>query len=231
MRKKVVISLGGALIVPGRLGRIDTGFLSDFTEFVRERSDDYKFYIVAGGGRTARRYTCAAKKVLGSKIEDWDQDWLGIHVTRVNAHLLRTILKDIARPQIIQNPNIAVNGEFPVVIGSGYRPGNTTDWIATRIAVVNVADSVINLSNIPFAYDKDPRKFPDAKPIKKIGWQRFRDEIVGHNYTPGMNVPFDPVASQEAHENGLRVVIADGRDLKNLDNILAGRKFIGTTIS
>ncbi len=231
MKEKIVMSLGGALVVPGKLGRIDTAYLKDFSQFIRERVASYDFYIVVGGGRTARRYIDAASEVLGESIQDCDKDWLGIHTTRLNAHFLRTILKDVARPRIIQNPNIPVNGTHPVVLGSGYRPGNTTDWIATRIAVVNGVNTVINLSNIDYAYTADPKKNPNAKPIREIGWQDFRDKVVGHEYMPGMNVPFDPVASEDAQENDLKVVIANGRNLNNLANILEGRKYVGTTVS
>jgi uridylate kinase len=78
-------------------------------------------------------------------------------------------------------------------------------------------------------YNKDPKKHKNAKPLKKINWNEILD-ITGKKFTPGMNVPFDPIASQLAQKIGIKVIVCDGRDLKNLDNIIEGKEFVGTTI-
>jgi uridylate kinase len=47
---------------------------------------------------------------------------------------------------------------------------------------------------------------------------------------PGKNVPFDPVASRHAAKIGLKVICAAGKNLQNLELILSGKPFLGTTI-
>ena len=79
------------------------------------------------------------------------------------------------------------------------------------------------------AYDLDPRINPDAKPIRKINWQKFR-KIVGDTWTPGMNKPFDPIASRKAEELGLKVIVLKGNNFENLQNYFDGREFVGTVI-
>jgi uridylate kinase len=91
------------------------------------------------------------------------------------------------------------------------------------------AKTVVNMSNIEMAYDRDPRAYPDAKPIEKINWEDFR-KIVGDTWVPGMNSPFDPIASKKAQELSLKVVILKGDNFENLENYFAGQDFIGTTI-
>ncbi|MFZ4617525.1 MAG: UMP kinase, partial [Rectinemataceae bacterium] len=54
--------------------------------------------------------------------------------------------------------------------------------------------------------------------------------LVGEEWSPGKNVPFDPIASKRASEIGLCVVCAAGRDLPNLEALLAGKEFSGTVI-
>ena len=54
--------------------------------------------------------------------------------------------------------------------------------------------------------------------------------MVGTEWEPGKNVPFDPVASLRAKKTGIQVICAGGSDLDNLDNILNDRPFKGTTI-
>ena len=78
-------------------------------------------------------------------------------------------------------------------------------------------------------YDKDPNKFPDAKPLKDISWAAYR-EMVGDVWKPGMNAPFDPIASKLAQEVGVNVKILNGKNLDNLALALDGKPFVGTMI-
>ena len=226
-KKTFIISLGGSLIVPKD---VDTKYLKAFKKFVEEQvSKGYRLIIVAGGGSTARKYRDAGKAVVKEMTLD-DLDWLGIHSTRLNAHLVRTIFRDIAHPTIITNPYIKEKTKAPVIIGAGYRPGWSTDYDAVFLAKNYGAEMVINLSNIEYVYTKDPRKHKDAERIEKITWADFR-KIVGDTWDPGLHAPFDPIASKFGQKFKLKVIVAGGKNLKNLGNILTGKKFKGTVIS
>jgi uridylate kinase len=223
--KRFIISLGGSLIVPGE---IDVKFLKEFKKIIGEQvGKGQKFLLITGGGRTARRYSEAAKS-LGNLDRD-DLDWLGIHSTRLNGHLLRTIFRAQANKTIITDPNEAKVVKEPIVIAAGYRPGWSTDYVAVLLAQKYKAEVVLNLSNIDYVCDKDPRKYSDAKEIKEIAWKDFR-KIVGDKWDPGLNAPFDPVASKLAEKLKLRVVVMNGKKLANLGNFLSGKKFKGTVI-
>lgn len=224
----IVISLGGSLIVP-QTG-IDVAFLTAFNTFIRERvAQGQRFFIVCGGGTTARQYIQGAKSVIG-EVRDIDLDWLGIHTTRLNAHLLRTIFADIAHPRVIANYEKKIaNIKQPVVIASGWKPGCSTDYDAVLIARDYGAPILINMSNITQVHDKDPNQHSDSKPIETISWKEFAGLVDGE-WKPGMNVPFDPLATKLAAEMGLEVYII-GKDLPNLDNALSGKPFVGTVIS
>lgn len=227
----IVISLGGSLIVPRH---VDWKFLKKFRELiVSEIKKGKRFVIVTGGGYVAREYIQSASKV--TQLTRNDQDWLGIHATRMNAHLIKTIFRNYAHPRINKNPLTKedISEHFShgekIMVAAGWHPGWSTDYVATIHAKRFSAKVLINLSNIQYAYNKDPKKFKDAKKIEEIKWKDFR-KIVGNRWDPGMNVPFDPVASKTAQEIGLEVIIAGGKNLANLKNILAGKKFKGTVI-
>jgi len=227
-KKIIVISLGGSLIVPRH---IDWKFLKKFKELIlKQVKKGRKFILITGGGYACREYQQAAMKV--TNLTKDDRDWLGIHTTRLNAHLVRTIFRDFAYPRINKNPNDLkdfFNFKEGIMIAAGWKPGFSTDFDAVTLGKYFDAKQVVNLSNIDYAYNKDPKKFKDAKKIKEIFWTDFR-KIVGNKWDPGMNAPFDPVASKIAQEAQMEVVIMNGKKLKNLENYLNGDKFIGTVI-
>lgn len=224
----IIISVGGSLIVPN--GEIDTVFLQKFNTFIRKQvAKGRRFFIVAGGGKTARRYRDAGKTVVGDMSNE-DLDWLGIHSTRLNAHLLRTIFQDIAHHKIIDNYEKKIYTiKKSVVIGSGWKPGWSTDYDAAILARDYGANIIINLSNIDWVYDKDPIKNKDAKPIKRLTWEEL-ERLVGKKWLPGINTPFDPVATQLTKQLGLTVVVTNGKDFSNVENIIDGEAFEGTVI-
>lgn len=222
----IVLSLGGSLIVPAT--GIDVGFLKEFRELILSHVHQGKrFIIIGGGGSTARAYMHAARDVA-TLVED-DMDWLGIHACRLNGHLLRTIFRDEAHPVMIKDPRRKLIWKEPILIGTGWRPGRSTDDVAVRLAMGYSALEVINLTNIERVYDKDPKKYADAKPFATLSWKEMQ-ALVGSEWHPGSNAPFDPIATKRASRARLKVVIAKGSDLNNLDRILTGQSFIGTTI-
>lgn len=230
-KELIVVSLGGSLIVPKE---IDWGFLKKFRHLlIKQIRTGKRFIIVTGGGHTARLYQNAAN--MAAKLTADDRDWIGIHATRLNAHLIKTIFRRYAHPRINKNPLTKENlrkhfskGEG-LMVAAGWRPGWSTDYVATILAERLGAKTVINLSNVKYVYDRDPNKFKNAKKISEISWKDFR-KIVGNKWNPGLNAPFDPVASKHAQEQGLKVIIAEGKNIKNLQKIFTGQKFQGTII-
>ncbi len=224
----IVISVGGSLIVPD--GGVDTVFLQRLNKLIRSQViKGRRFLLVSGGGKIARQYIEAGREVIGN-VDDEDLDWLGIHATRFNAHLLRTIFQDIANPRIVINYEKKIEDwNEPVAIGAGWKPGWSTDYDAVILARDYKASVVINLSNIDGVYDKDPKKFKDAKLIKKITWEEM-EKIVGTKWSPGLNAPFDSTATQLAKNIGLTAIVTSGHDFKNLENIIEGEPFKGTVI-
>ncbi len=226
--ERVIISLGGSLIVPDG---IDWRFLRSFEEFITDEIGKGRtFIIVTGGGRTARAYIEAAGEA--TPVSDEDKDWLGIHSTRLNAHLLRTVLREHAYPRINTNPHDLEDfyvAKSPVLIAAGWRPGFSTDYDAALLGKYLDVSRIVNLSNIDYVYDRDPREHPDAEKFEKMTWPEFR-ALSGEDWNPGMNSPFDPIASKLAEEEGMEVAIMSGSDLGNVSRYLAGETFSGTVI-
>ena len=223
----IVVSLGGSLIVPDN---IDTNFLSALKELIEtETTNGRRFILIAGGGKTARRYADAAAAV--APLENEDLDWLGIHATRLNAHLVRTIFRHLAHYEVISNPDdiLDVPDTAKLIIASGYRPGSSTDLRAIQIAEHVGAKKVINLSNIEYVYTADPKTDPSAEKIEDITWAEFRT-LIPDEWDPGLNSPFDPVAAKAAEAKNIEVACISGESLDSLKNYLEGNQFTGTRI-
>lgn len=225
-RERIIVSVGGSLIVPDG---IDTDFLARFKALVLEKvQHGFTFSIIAGGGKTARRYQDAANDV--TPLSRQDLDWIGIHSTRLNAQLLRNIFVGYAHQQVIKNPTIDIEAEEPIIIAAGWQPGCSTDYDAVLIAKNLGARRLVNLSNIDYVYDRDPHKHSDAKKIEKISWAEFR-KLIPAEWHPGLSSPFDPIAAKEAEILNLEVAIINGGKLDELSHYLDDAPFVGTVIS
>lgn len=227
--KTHVVSLGGSLIVPGD---VDAEFLQQFRHFVQQRiAKGERFILIAGGGKTCRNYQKALEEIR--EVDNEEKDWIGIHSSRLNAHLLRSIFKEEANPQVIKEYDeerlAQIRWDSPVLVGAGWKPGWSTDYLAVLMARHFGITSVINLSNISYVYDKDPRYHDDATRYERMNWTEFR-KLVGDEWDPGLNSPFDPIASKEAQQGNVTVGIMEGKDLENLETYLGGGSFEGTII-
>lgn len=225
----IILKLGGSLIVPN--GGLNIPYITEFYKFIRKqvKEKNRRFFIFPGGGKLSRHYRDAGTHITGQKLTGDDLDWLGIHVTRLNSHLFRTIFRDLAHPKIIDNYDYIEKPKDPIIIASGSKPGWSTDYNAVILANDYNIKKIIKISNTEYVYDKDPNVFPDAKKIEKMNWKKLQ-EIVGDTWVPGKSTPFDPIATKLASESGLKVLLLHGKDLDNLEKAIDGKKFKGTII-
>ena len=230
-----VLSLGGSIVAPDAP---DTLFLPAFEAMVRDwlaQNKERKLILVIGGGGPARVYQNAYKAVLaarkdGGVVADNSQaDWIGITATRLNAQLVKAIFSDLCPNDVVYDPTADFQFQGQILVAAGWKPGFSTDNDAVVLAQRFGAKSVVNLSNIEKVYTDDPKTNPAAKPLDTISWEDFR-KMVGDEWTPGKNTPFDPIASKGAQQDGISVICAGGRDIENTRAILDGKPFKGTRI-
>ncbi len=219
-----LISLGGSLIVPNK---VDVNFLKKFRSVILKHvRKGERFVIIAGGGQICRDYQNIARSL--SNVNSEDLDWIGTKSTHLNAELVRVLFKGHVHDKVVEWYDKKESFREKILVAAGWKPGWSTDYDATVLAKWYGIKNLINLTNISHVYSKDPRKHKDAKPLKIISWRNLK-KIIGNKWSPGLHVPFDPVAARSAEKLKLRVVIMSG--LKNLDNFLSGKRFEGTIIS
>lgn len=222
----IIISLGGSIIVPDG---VDVAYLKQFISTIQGLTKSYRFVIFTGGGTTARLYQQAARSAQRT-ITNASLDWIGIQASHINAELVKQLFGNLAHDSIITDPRVKLRWTKAIHIGAGWKPGRSTDYDAVRLAVENSISTVINLSNIDYVYTSDPRKNPNAEKITDTNWKDFRG-LIGNNWDPGLNVPFDPIAAKIAQKHDIAVNILNGKKLANVVKAIKGQAFLGTRVT
>lgn len=205
---------------------IDIGFLKNFRHSLQKYLNAKQFFVLVGGGKVARNYQ---KALLEFGVKSADRDWIGINVSRLNAEVVKQSFAGYSYDKIITDPTKKIKTNKNILIGAGYKPGWSTDYVAVLMAKTYGVGTIVNLTNIDYVYDKNPNQFPDAKPLKEIDWKGFKN-IVGGEWSPGLSMPFDPKASKLAEKLKLKVAIINGKNLDRLEDFLNNKPFVGTII-
>jgi len=223
-----VLSVGGSIVAPDS---VDTEFILKFRQAILnylEENLERKLVFVVGGGAPARLYQKAYRAIV-EEPDSETQDWIGIMATRLNGELLRGVFSNECPDPVVTNPTSVNKFNGRILVAAGWKPGFSTDNDTVLLAENIGSKTIINLSNIKKVYSADPKLDPNAVPLDKISWEDMK-KLVGDKWIPGVNVPFDPIATKRAAELGLTVITAAGNDIENMKQILIGSDFEGTRI-
>ncbi|PIZ82266.1 UMP kinase [Candidatus Pacearchaeota archaeon CG_4_10_14_0_2_um_filter_30_11] len=223
--KTVVISLGGSEIIPEN---VNSKYLKEFKKIILRNLKNYKIVVVCGGGSLARKYIHAIESVGGNI---YHQSLAGINATRANARFLSYFFgfdpewgiphKIRILKKYLRKRNLVICG------GLEYKSNQTSDSTAATIAF-KLNAQFINLTNVKGLYDKDPKKFKNAKFVPKISWENFDKIVKKIKFKPGQHFVLDQEASKIIMKNKIQTYIM--MNLKELETFFHGKNFIGTTI-
>ena len=219
---KIIISLGGS-IVSTRPDNPD--IRRQYADFFAQLAHTAVVAVIVGGGYRARQAIANAQAV-SREIRNDQLDQIGIDATKANADIMRELCRV---KQALIDPHYQLPDQPQIVFGAGWIPGRSTDYDAVLLAVNNNIDTIYNVSNITKIYTADPKKDPTAMPLHDVTWEQLQ-EIVGDKWYPGLNVPFDPIATKLAAEHGLTVKVMNGQDVENVQKAIYGEPFVGTVI-
>ena len=223
----MVISLGGSLIVPEK---VDFKFLKSFVKTLRKHYNNWKFVIVCGGGSIARKYIEVLKRE--HRASEKELSLAGIRVTRLNALLLMELFGKEANDTLpttmksvkndLHKNNVAICGALR------YAPESTSDGTAAKLAHF-LKSEFINMTNVKGLFSDNPITNQKAKFIPYETWKQFESRALRRKYHSGQHFVLDQKAATMIHKDKIKTYII-GKDVKNIDKILKGKKFIGTLI-
>jgi uridylate kinase len=228
-KKIIVISLGGSLIIPNQ---INYKFLNDFKKTLEKNKKNYKFVIVCGGGKTARNYINGLEDIKIKKKE-YFQSLLGISATRLNARFITYFFEKDANKGIPKDMNEVKNllkkSNYVFCGALRYYKKETSDSTSAKLANY-FKTNFINLTNVKGLYDKNPKRFKSAKFIPEITHKEFYKIAKKIEFKPGQHFVLDQKAAKIIKKNNITTFIL-GENLKELDNVLNNKHFVGTIIS
>lgn len=226
MKSRTIISVGGSIIIPPK--GFDISFLKELRKIILARvMQGEKFVLIAGGGSTARNYLQTASQV--TNLSNDDLDWIGINATWLNAEFLRRLFGNWAYREVVKDPSKPIKTSKAIIVAGGWKPGNSTDYVAVKLAEQYKAKELINMSNISYVYTADPKIDKKAKKLPYLNWAEMK-KIVGNKWVAGRNVPMDPSAVRLAAKLKLRILFVKGSNLKQLTLALEGEKIYGSVI-
>jgi uridylate kinase len=146
-----------------------------------------KLAIVIGGGNIFRGI-----QAEGLEISRTPADHMGMLATLINGVALREalerqgykarILSAIECPRICESFNWKTMGhyfdmdEILIFVGGTGNPYFTTDTAAALRACEMDAEVLLKATKVDGVYDKDPKKYPNAKRYKKLTYTKYLEE-------------------------------------------------------
>jgi len=221
--KTVVVSIGGSVVLSDEA---DTLFLKKLTTLFKKISNEYKLYVIVGGGNIARRYIQLGRE-LG--FDEDTLDLIGIDVTRVNARIITNLL-GISNKEIPRKTNEAMKLNFPIVVMGGTDPKHSTDLVGAELAEKTNAVRFVNATNVDGIYDKDPNKYKDARQLKKVTIDSLITQYGTTWGVAGKNIFMDEPALEIIKRAKMTTYIVNGKRLDQLEKALTGQSFDGTII-
>ena len=219
----VVVSVGGSVVLSDEA---NVAFLKRLAELLKKVGRQYRLFVIVGGGTIARRYIQLGRE-LG--FDEDTLDLIGIDVTRVNARIITNLL-GTSNKEIPRTTDEALSLDFPIVVMGGTNPKHSTDTVGAELAEKTHAIRFVNATNVDGIYDKDPKKFKDARQLKEVTIDQLIAQYGTKWGAAGKNIFMDEPALGIIKRARLPTFVVNGKRLDQLEKAMLGQPFDGTTI-
>ncbi|MEM0374575.1 MAG: UMP kinase, partial [Sulfolobales archaeon] len=156
-----------------------------------------------------------------------------IYSTRLNAYLLTYYLYELTPKKVPETLEefLVLWSLGKVVIAGGFQPGQSTNAVSALIAESISADLLINLTNVEGVYDKDPKKYTDAKLLEYVYYDEL-ERILEENqsYLAGAYELLDPLSIKILKRSKIKALIVNYQNISKLIDIIDGRIKLGSIV-
>ena len=232
--KRVLLKLSGEALMGNQGFGIDPEMINNIAKEIKNVVNlGVELAIVVGGGNIFRGVQNSAK--LG--MDQASGDYVGMLATVMNASVLQGVLRKngvecrvltaitmnkIAEPYVRFRAIRHLEEGRVVIFAAGTgNPFFTTDTAAAlRAAEIDAQAMLMAKNKVDGIYNKDPRKFPDAKKYDEISF----DEVIHEDLKI-----MDTAAVALCKNSDIPIIVFDFEATGAIEKILKGDK-IGTTV-
>lgn len=214
---RLVIKIGGSLSIDEHGPRME--YFKKLLPVLKKIDKNNQLILSIGGGKFIRKYYDSIKEF---GLSDEEMEWIAVDILHVNVQFLSFLMK---KKPIFSLDEL--NEKCSGVIG-GIKPGRSTDANAAFAAKTIKADFFIKLTDVDGIYDKDPKKFSNAKKLDKVSFNELKNYAKGGK--PGKYGVLDKLAVDIITKNKIKTVIMNGNNPEDILMVLKGKK-VGTLIS
>lgn len=225
-KKRILVKFSGEALAGESGFGIDSSILKFIASEIKELVDnDVEVGIVIGGGNIVRGVSAAA----GGIIKRTSGDHMGMLATVINAIAMREALESVGMDVRVQSAikmeaicetfiigrakRHLEKGRIVIFAAGTGNPFFTTDTAATLRAVEIEADMIIKATKVDGVYNKDPKKFNDAKLLNKLSYDDALNDSIK---------VMDDTAIALAKDNALPIVVCNMFKSGNLNKIANG---------
>ena len=231
--KRILLKLSGEILAGEEKFGISSKVIKNLVqEVVSVHQLGVQIGLVIGGGNIFRGIQSD-----GQGIDRASGDYMGMLATCINALALQDVMEQqgvytrvmsaINMPEVAEQyirrraiRHLEKNRVIIFSAGTG-NPYFTTDTAASLRAMEMNAEILLKGTKVDAVYDKDPKKFPDAKPYKSLSFmQALQDQLK----------VMDATAISLCMDNKLPIKVFDVLTPGNLKRIVTGED-IGTLVN
>ncbi len=223
-RKRVLVKFSGEALSGENGFGIDTAVLKFIASEIKELIDGgIEVGIVIGGGNIVRGVSAAKDGI----IKRTSGDHMGMLATVINSIAMREALERsglevrvqsaikmeaICETFIVGRAQRHLEKGRVVIFAAGTgNPFFTTDTAATLRAIEIGSDMIIKATKVDGVYDKDPKKFKDAKLLKSLNYEKAMSDDIK---------VMDDTAIALAKDNALPILVCNMFKAGNLLKII-----------
>jgi len=228
VKNRVLIKFSGEALANEDGFGIDTKVLKYLADEIKLLKDaGYEIAIVIGGGNFIRGVSAAKDGV----IKRTSGDYMGMMATVINAVAMQEALEhdgisarvqsaikmeQIAESFIVRKAIRHLEKDRVVIFAAGTgNPFFTTDTAGVLRASEIRANYIIKATKVDGVYDKDPKKYNDAKLLEELSYDRALEDNIK---------VMDDTAIALAKDNNLPIIVCDMFKEGNLLKILQNDK-------
>ena len=234
MKGKWVIKVGGSLLF-NENKELNLKKIKEFCDIFENTLGSDTVVIICGGGIIAREYINVVRSIDENEAVC---DSFGIELSRINAKLIISFLKEKAYPLVpksIEELSHAILFKKIIAMG-GLQPGQSTTSVAVEVAEFINVDQLVILTDVEGIYNKDPKKYENARLITKLSYKELQALILSTSgdkqAAAGEYRIFDAVSLQLLKRSKIEAHIMSGIDLDQFRKFWNGNKnVIGTRIA